>query len=328
MRINSSPPTSGPWRSRQGFTLIELLVVIAIIAVLIALLLPAVQQAREAARRSQCKNNLKQVGLALHNYHGTHGVFPAVGYAKGQCDSGTGDDLVLNASGWTMLLPFLELGNLYEQYDPTQPAGHCIRGANAGTLAGDAVASGNAQVVSTPVNVLICPSENQGHFAVTGSSNYSITAATDLEGALTSYDFSTYYAAYNDCNVELGINNRPMFNDNTATRIADVTDGTSNTVAVSETRMGVANGDPPAWGYRGWVMWGIDIHWRGINTTTRSGTDYAPMLGDWGSAGSMHVGGCHMLLADGSVQFISESVNRNTLLYLSRMSDGEVVGEF
>ena len=322
--------------SRRGFTLIELLVVIAIIAVLIALLLPAVQQAREAARRSQCKNNLKQVGLALHNYHGTHKVFPAATYSKGQCGTGTPDPLTLNASGWTMLLPFLELGNLYEQYDPTQAAGHYMVGG--GPLAGDAVASGNAAVVSTPIEVLFCPSENGSRYAMTGSPHYSITTSTDLRGARTSYDFCTSYVHYNSCNVWSAMDHpsytwysaddRRMFADNSAARMADVSDGTSNTIAVCETRMGVANGEPPTWGYRGWVMIGIDPHYRGINNTMWTGTDRAPELGSWASAGSRHVGGCHVLLADGSVHFLSETINQDTLENLCAMQDGDVVGEF
>ena len=313
--------------SRQGFTLIELLVVIAIIAVLIALLLPAVQQAREAARRTQCKNNLKQIGLALHNYHGTHKVFPAAVYSKGACTTGTPDPLTLNASGWTMLLPFLELGNLYEQYDSTQAACHYVTGG--GPIAGDPM--NNADVVSTLVPAFICPSENESSYSTEADDRYLIAPGeTTIRGALTNYDFSTEWQNVYSCNE---YHTRPaaekrMFSDNSDTRIANVTDGTSNTVAVSETRLGIANGAPSAWGYRGWVMIGVDIYYQGINDTVRSGTDYAPQLGDWGTAGSHHTGGCHVLMADGSVQFLSESINRTTLLNLSRMSDGNVVGEY
>src|SRR5690606_30201606 len=105
--------------------------------------------AREAARRTQCKNNLKQIGLALHNYHDVHLSFPASAYARGwSVSAATGADTqTLNATGWTSLLPFIEQGNLYDQYDHRQAAGHYI--ANGGNpVAGDAVTSGNAAVVS------------------------------------------------------------------------------------------------------------------------------------------------------------------------------------
>ena len=105
-------------RSSKGFTLIELLVVIAIIAILIALLLPAVQQAREAARRTQCKNNIKQWGLALHNYHDTHRVMPPALLNSGRYNNasfhGPG---VLNTTGWVFLLPFIDQSPMYNLYD-------------------------------------------------------------------------------------------------------------------------------------------------------------------------------------------------------------------
>src|SRR5688572_18580233 len=108
-------------RRSAGFTLIELLVVIAIIAVLIALLLPAVQQAREAARRTQCKNNLKQIGLALHNYHDNYQLFPAAiifpAYKSSANCTADGQRFNLNTTGWTMLLPFIDQAPLYNQYN-------------------------------------------------------------------------------------------------------------------------------------------------------------------------------------------------------------------
>ena len=334
---DSGPPGRFRFRSRKGFTLIELLVVIAIIAVLIALLLPAVQQAREAARRSQCKNNLKQLGLALHNYHGTHQVFPASTYSQGHCDHGTADPVTRNVSGFVMMLPFLELGNLYDQYDMNAAACDNINGTgNAVVAPFDPVTSGNAAVVSQPLAAFTCPSENQNPLMPSSGSGAIVSAGSDFEGAKTSYDFSVWYGTYYNCNCWRGrpTDAKRMFGGNSNARMGDVTDGTSNTVAISETRMDVYNGHPPAWGYRGYTMIGIDIHRRGLNYTVwpppsyPTSTDRSPMLGDWASAGSMHVGGCHMLLADGSVHFISESINQNTLLYLGCMSDGEVVGEY
>ncbi|MCA9018497.1 MAG: DUF1559 domain-containing protein, partial [Planctomycetaceae bacterium] len=109
-----------PTRSRKGFTLIELLVVIAIIAILIALLLPAVQQAREAARRSTCKNNLKQLGLALHNYNETFNVLPYSVSHSGSCVGGsasTASTVTLNHRGWLLLLPYLEQSALYNKFN-------------------------------------------------------------------------------------------------------------------------------------------------------------------------------------------------------------------
>ena len=105
------------FRKRRGFTLVELLVVIAIIGILIALLLPAVQAAREAARALQCKSNMKQIGVALHNYNAAIRAFPPAGIGYGWC-SGTTDDYVLNAKGLLMLLPHLEQQGLYDQYNP------------------------------------------------------------------------------------------------------------------------------------------------------------------------------------------------------------------
>ena len=157
---------------RQGFTLIELLVVIAIIAVLVSLLLPAVQQAREAARRSQCKNNLKQIGLALHNYHDTHSTFPA-GYYSWVTNNGSGPawanidpDTWDAAPGWgwgTMLLPFLDQAPLYNQLNLNRS---CWDGVNA------------AGVITT-LPVFLCPTASGGDdpFSILGSDGNPLTIA-------------------------------------------------------------------------------------------------------------------------------------------------------
>lgn len=314
---------------RRAFTLIELLVVIAIIAILVALLLPAVQQAREAARSSQCKSNLKQIGIALHNYHDVQNVFPPATIAKGQCSSGITNPLVQNSTGWTMLLPYLDQSTIYDAYDFNQAAGHYTAGALAGTIVGDAETSGNGALISKQLSVLTCPSEVGSPFHPSDGSHYVIKNGSGLTGAKTSYDFSVindYYA----CNLwpTRSQATRRMFEDNSYCTFRDVTDGTSNTVAVAETRFDVYNGEAPAWGYRGWVMIGIDFGTYGINQTVYSGVDRAPALASWAYSGSYHVGGCHVLLADGSSRFISENIDTTTRRNLAAMADNELLGEF
>src|SRR5690606_29300074 len=124
--------------------------------ILIALLLPAVQQAREAARRTQCRNNMKQAGLALHNYHDVHGRFPFSTQSHGSFTGGAAmPPIVMNARGWTMLLPYFDQGPLYNQYDHSQAA--CEKNSGTGVLAGHPD-NGNREVVSKSLTMLLCPS--------------------------------------------------------------------------------------------------------------------------------------------------------------------------
>jgi prepilin-type N-terminal cleavage/methylation domain-containing protein len=145
----------GRWR---GFTLIELLVVIAVIAILIALLLPAVQQAREAARRSQCKNNLKQIGLAFHNYHDIYGQFaPGMVFGGGHTGSGL-QTYNLNHTAWTMILPYIDQAPLYNLWTPEVASGwYRNPSANDLPILGDPMV--NVPVTSAMLPVLLCPSE-------------------------------------------------------------------------------------------------------------------------------------------------------------------------
>jgi prepilin-type N-terminal cleavage/methylation domain-containing protein len=331
-------------RTRRAFTLIELLVVIAIIAVLIALLLPAVQQAREAARRTQCRNNLKQVGLALHNYLDNHKLLPPSRLAMGQVGwnygSATNKDPVRfqNATGWTMLLPFLDQQPLYDKYNFNSAASWTwVYGTYAASdVLGDP--NSNYDVVRTKLTALLCPSDpNDIYYPTVGSQHYSISA-TKAGGARTNYDFNVWYGEYyyqGYAHNNLAVAERPVFASNSSTKLDDIKDGTSNTAAVTETIRYVYNGVPPAWGHGGHVQVGIALdnlgQSPGINWwqyTTNPATKIPGRLANWASAGSNHVGGCHILLGDGAVRFVSENIDLQTQLRIHRMRDGQTVGNF
>ncbi|QDU41195.1 Type II secretion system protein G precursor [Maioricimonas rarisocia] len=332
-------------RHRRGFTLIELLVVIAIIAILIALLLPAVQQAREAARRSTCKNKMKQLALALHNYHDTHQVFPYSTSAKGSCESGSAmppSGTVKNSRGWTQVLPFIDQSPLYNLYDPTQAAGAYDRASTG--LQGSTVVSGNDIVVSTVLDAFICPSDDGNPRITTTSSAYAIGGGSTLQGAKTSYDFQAHLETSTCSNWGTrGRSDRYMFGTESSSRMRDVKDGTSNTVMLVETTLDVKDGYTAPWGYSNWTGAGVDITWRrggdygdaGINFWTCCSWHSPPMsnntfgtVAHWGRPGSLHVGGVHVALADGSVRFISENTDYTTRQRLGRMADGQPLGEF
>lgn len=312
---------------RRGFTLIELLVVIAIIAILIALLLPAVQQAREAARRSTCKNNMKQLGLALHNYHETFRVLPPAHI--GRCTTPK-----LNATGLTMLLPYLDQATLYNKYNSSQPANLQSSIATGAFTGDDPFTSGNAEVVKTKVVAFLCPSDSSSEIITATGSSYGVSPLnTGHGGAKTNYDFSTT-TYYNVCDnwSSIAATSRCMFGDNSKCKFNDVKDGTSNTIMMAETTRDVYNGGTNAWGYRGHVMVGLNLVSYPINRFYYSSLSPPELpqgkLGSWSYAGSFHVGGMHCLLADGSVHFVSENLDTTIRQNLARMSDGKVLGEW
>ena len=305
-------------RFRRGFTLVELLVVIAIIGILIALLLPAVQAAREAARRSQCTNNLKQIGLALHNYHDTHGVFPP-GHMiwNNNLPAGYGLTGSMRNMGWQLhLLPFIEQGPLFDKFDfnVSVPINHLI----------------NMPSYITWINSYLCPS-NPGLEGVawtstvnpaTGDPNFNATPThytgiADDVCAISCPDAGWWTGG-----------GKGLFFTGSKVKFRDIKDGTSNTIAVAEN---VAPDPQGSQKHRGktWVAYNIMAVDHGINYPFRLN----PQLTHDGftarnGPASYHPGGCNFMLGDASVRFISETINQGTLEGLATRSKKEVLGEF
>ena len=338
--------------SKRGFTLIELLVVIAIIAVLIALLLPAVQAAREAARRAQCVNNLKQIGLALHNYHSAIGSFPMASTPQ-PWDAGSGG-AADNWSGWSaqaLLLPYMEQTPVYNAINFNWACG--TRGGASATI--------NSTGYNTKINSLLCPSDGNAGVANINSYHASQGTTTQIVPQNTTGMFA-YLQSYS---------------------IATVTDGTSNTIAFGEALVGDPNGDLKKLGNStgngggnngqagnmldisgmltqvqadlntctGWFMapggstggrgsrWG----WGSMGASIFN-TVVPPNGGGkvkWGAcrmdcclnafhdhytnATSNHSGGANFAMGDGSVRFIKETVSFQTYWAIGTRANGEVV---
>lgn len=311
------------WSERLGFTLIELLVVIAIIAVLIALLLPAVQQAREAARRTQCKNNLKQLGLAIHNYHDSLNGFPLATAGA------------VSKPNWRVfILPYLDQAPLYNQLDLAN-----------GNFLGNGYAATTAVLSNLKVAAFDCPSssldpnDNTTPAATFNNPNRGQThryigisgATPDPAGRTTVCASGSYGSVY--CNNGLIV--PYMFK-----RIRDCVDGTSNTMIVAEQSGRVNNGDISNNYYGGWSGSGAvappgDTHWGTGNTSIRypinQKTSAAGADQTWTGntiVNSFHTGGIHVLLTDGSVRFVSDNVDYNTFTRLACKDDGGVIGDF
>jgi len=321
---------SSPRRRRQGFTLIELLVVIAIIAVLIALLLPAVQQAREAARRSQCKNNMKQLGLAAHNYHEIHNMIPPglmafdspPGYG-GYAAQGTG----------IFLLPFIEQANLYNRYDHNKGFDH----------------ADNQVVTRTPIPVYQCPSTPDTNrimdsvnafassFGGLPAENGSRVAVSDYNGARWTYRVTDSYP-----NGNIGMMSHvwafSTMQIKETTRFRDATDGLSNTILYFEMagrpklyRNGKDNG-ALVWSQAQWsAPWsfstGIDIYTSSPDGITQGGSCVMNCTNEW-QPYSFHTGGVQITMGDGSGRFLNDSINGQVLWALLGRGDGTVAGEF
>jgi prepilin-type N-terminal cleavage/methylation domain-containing protein/prepilin-type processing-associated H-X9-DG protein len=287
-------------RQMRGFTLVELLVVIAIIGVLVALLLPAVQAAREAARRAQCSNHLKQVGLALHNYHDTFGQFPPGGLNPGPGTNIGGARI----NGWVLILPFLEMGTVHELWDFR--FGYDNAENNAGKR--------------QPVDTYFCPSRPR---PAKGS-------ATEAYG---DYAFSTGTGHINSTDTR---NWRGMFNLNSVCRFRDITDGSSNTIAAGEKRTAQQSLTSPQYRW-GWhasrnmcvpmnrnVAPDATLFHINADGSTVAGTS-AVWDDRWANFGSEHPGGAQFLLGDGSVRFLGETIEYALYRNLGDKADGNVV---
>ncbi len=311
---------------RAGFTLIELLVVIAIIATLVAILLPAVQQAREAARRSTCQNNFKQIGIALHNYHDSYNRLPA-GYVV---DYGS---ISAPVYGWAIpLFPFLEQGPLYDAISMNSPR-------RLRDLYVTSPAAADRTLLQSKIPVFRCPSD------VTGDVNNVQPFGADYFDVGT----SNYIAVVGSVSPQVqGSLPNPtipqgegMFYGNSYLGFKDNLDGLSSTIYIGERDGGPSRDTTTTTTYRA-ANW-IGVGYQNNNgaqatggalarTNFRINYDHA-LNGSPANMGkgfsSLHKGGAQFLLGDGAVRFISENINLGAVLTpLGTRAGGEVIGEF